>query len=131
VAYTVEQMLVRELQATAAVTALVGARIYPQAAPQGTTADYVTYELVGGTNVQDMSGDGGLRRARVSFLCHAATYANAKAAAAAIQNALEGFRGTMQGVSVGALLLEMEADAGFDDELRMHVVAVDFRMFYQ
>lgn len=130
-AYTVEQMLVKELQATSGVTALVGTRIYPQAAPQGTTEDYVTYELVTGRPVQDHGGSGGLHRARVSFLCHAATYANAKAVATAIRAVLDGFRGTMQGVPVGMLLLEMEADAGFDDETRMHVVAVDFRMFYQ
>ncbi len=130
-AYTVEQMLVKQLEATSGVTALVGTRIYPQAAPQGTTADYVTYELVTGRPVQDHGGSGGLHRARVSFLCHAATYANAKAVATAIRAVLDGFRGTMQGVSVGACLLEMEADAGFDDETRMHVVAVDFRMFYQ
>jgi len=131
VAYSVEQMLVKELQATAGVVALVGARIYPQAAPQGTTADYVTYELVSGNPIQDHGGSGGLYRARISFLCHSATYANAKAAAAAIRAVLDGFRGTMQGVSVGACLQEMEADAGFDDETRMHVVAVDFRVLYQ
>ena len=129
-AYTVEQMFVKQLQATSGVTALVGTRIYPQAAPQGTTADYVTYE-VSGNPIQDHGGSGGLYRARVSFLCHTATYANAKAVAAAIRAAVDGFRGTMQGVSVGACLQEMEADAGFDDDTRMHVVAVDFRVLYQ
>ncbi len=130
-AYTVEQMFVKELQATAGVVALVGTRIYPQAAPQGTTADYVTYELVSGNPIQDHGGSGGLHRARISFLCHAATYANAKALAEAILAALDGRRGTIQGVAVGAILSEMEADAGFDDETRMHVVAVDFRALYQ
>lgn len=129
-AYTVEQMLVRELQATPAVTALVDARIYPQTAPQGTTADYVTYEATV-MPVQAHDGSDGLRRARLSFLCHAASYANAKATATAIQENLDGFRGEMQGVHVGAVLWEMEADAGFDDETHMHVVAVDFRVFYQ
>lgn len=129
-AYTVEQMFVKELQATAGVVALVGTRIYPQAAPQGTTADYVTYEA-SKNPIQDHGGSGGLYRARISFLCHAATYANAKALAEAILAALDGRRGTIQGVAVGAILSEMEADAGFDDETRMHVVAVDFRVLYQ
>jgi hypothetical protein len=130
VAYTFEQLLVNELQATPAVTALVGTRIYPQAAPQGTTANYVTYEATV-MPVQAHDGSGGLYRGRVSYLCHSVTYANAKATAAAISAALDGFSGTMQGVYVGALLWEMEADAGFDDETRMHVVAVDFRVLYQ
>lgn len=129
-AYTVEQMFAKQLQATAGVTTLVGTRIYPQAAPQGTTADYVTYEF-SGNPIQAHDGSGGLHRGRISFLCHATTYANAKAVAAAIRVALDGFRGTMQGVSVGACLQEMEADAGFDDDTRMHVVAVDFRVLYQ
>ena len=50
---------------------------------------------------------------------------------AAIRVALDGYHGTMQGVAVGSCLQEMEADAGFDDELRMHVVVVDFSVLYQ
>ena len=130
-AYTVEQMLVKQLQASPAVTALLGTRIYPQVAPQNTTADYVTYELLSGHPFQDHGGSGGLHRARMSFLSHSATYAGAKAVVAAIRAALDGFSGTMQGVAVGSCLQEMEADAGFDDELRMHVVVVDFTVLYQ
>ena len=130
-AYTVEEMVVRELKATTAVAALVGTRIYPQMAPQNTTADYLTYELVSEMPVQDMGGTSSLVRVRLGVLCHALSYSNAKAAAAAVRTVLDGFRGTMQGVTVGGLLLEMEADAGWDDVTRMHVVAVDFRGFVQ
>ena len=130
-AYTVEQMLVKQLLAYPAVTALVGTRIYPGVAPQGTTADYIIYELLTRHPFQDHGGSGGLHRARMSFLCYSATYANAKAAAAAVTTVLDGFKGTMQGVAVGSCLQDMEADAGFDDELRMHVVVVDFTVLYQ
>jgi hypothetical protein len=129
--WTVEQMLVKQLQATAGVTALVGERIYPGTAPQGTTADYITYELLTRHPFQAHDGSGGLYRARMSFLCHSATYANAKAAVAAVTVVLDGFKGTMQGMAVGSCLQDMEADAGFDDELRMHVVVVDFTVLYQ
>jgi hypothetical protein len=50
---------------------------------------------------------------------------------AAVTVVLDGFKGTMQGMAVGSCLQDMEADAGFDDELRMHVVVVDFTVLYQ
>jgi hypothetical protein len=130
-AATVEQMVVQELLATPAVTALVGSRIYPQMAPQNTTADYLTYELVSEKPLQDLGGTGSLARVRLSVLCHAVSYAGAKGAAEAVRARLDGFRGTMQGVTVGSLLVEMEADAGWDPETRMHVVGVDFRGYVQ
>lgn len=127
---TVEQVLVQELMDTAGVTALVSTRIYPQAAPQGTSTAYVTYELVASNPYQDLSGAAGLTWARVSFLCHAPSYSTAKGTAAAIRTALEGRRGTIQSTTIKAILQEEEADAGFDEETRMHVVAVDFRVLY-
>jgi hypothetical protein len=128
---SIEGALLSELQATPGVTALVGARIYPGVAPQNATAPYITYERVSQRVEHDLNGGGSLCVARMSYLCHAATYAAAKSAGAAIVAALDERRGVMGGVTVGAILSEMEADAGFDDELRMHVVAVDFRVLYQ
>jgi len=130
-AYTVEQVLYRQLQATPAVTALVGTRIYPNMAPQSTTSDYIIYEKVSGHPFQDHGSSGGLYRARISFLCHSATYSGAKAIQAALAATLDGFKGTMQGMAIGSCLQDMDADAGFDDELRMHVVVIDFTVLYQ
>lgn len=127
---TVEQVLVQELLDTAGVTSLVGTRIYPQAAPQGTLSAYVTYELVASNPFHDLSGAGGLTWARVSFLCHAPSYATAKGLSAAIRAAIDGRRGTIQSTTIKGILQEEEADAGFDEETRMHVVAVDFRVLY-
>jgi hypothetical protein len=130
VPYTVEQALYKELVATAQVAALVGTRIYPQAAPQGTTADYIVYELVAAQVAHDHSGAGGWTDTRLSYLCHASTYGAAKAIATAVRAALDGRRGSFQGTTLQAVLLIDEADAGFDEVLQMHVVAVDFRVLY-
>ena len=127
---SVEEALVAEVKAAAAVAALVGARVFPQAAPQGTSAAYVTYETVAKRPALEHGGEMSLTEGRVSFLCHAPTYAAAKGTAAALLAALGGRRGTIQGVAFGAILPEEEADAGFDEELRMHVVAQDFRVWY-
>ena len=77
------------------------------------------------------SGAGALQTVRITYLCHGPTYASAKATAAAVLTALDERRGIIGGLSVGAILSESEADAGFYDELHMHVVAVDFAMRYQ
>ncbi len=126
-----EESLVAELLATVAVTALVGTRIYPQVAPQATKAAYVIYDVVANRRVHDHSGAAGLTRGRISFLCHASTYAEAKAIAAAVLTALDGRRGAVQGTVFGAILSEDDADAGWDEITRMHVVAVDFHVQVQ
>ena len=78
----------------------------------------------------DHAGGMSLREGRVSFLCHAPTYAAAKATSAAILAAIGGRRGSIQGVAFGAILPEDEADAGFDEATRMHVVATDFHVWF-
>lgn len=128
---TMEGSLVAQLLATSGVTTLVGQRIYPHVAPQGTLLAYVTYEAISKRIVHDHAGTVGLTEARISYLCHAPTYAGAKAIAAAILAALDRKRGTIQSTVFGAILSESEADAGYDDDLKMHVVAVDFRVLYQ
>lgn len=125
-----ETALVAELKGTAGVTAQVGTRIYPQAAPQATELAYVTYEVIGKRVLHDHGGAGGLSEGRISFLCHAPTYAAAKGAAGAILAALDRRRGSVQGTAFGAILSEEEADAGFDEATRMHVVVQDFRVFF-
>lgn len=122
----VEQVLVKELLANAGVATLVGTRIHPQVAPQGTAQPYVTYEMASSNPQHDHSGAAGLWAVRLSYLCHAQTYAGAKAVAAAIRSALDGRRGTIQGEAVKGILESEEADAGWDEVTRLHVIAIDF-----
>lgn len=128
---TLETAIVAELLATAGVTAVVGQRIWWQVAVQATSSPYIVLDAVSKRPVHDMGGAGGLAQARVSASCYAGTYANAKAAAAAVLAALDRRRGTIQGVAFGAILSESEEDAGWDEATKMHVVTVDFRVLYQ
>lgn len=127
---TIEEALRTALAADATLAAIVAARIYPVVAPQGTVTAYVTYEKVAGNPHHDHGGAGSLRWARISYMCHAPTYSQAKAAAAAIRSALDGYRGTLSGVSIGSILSEEDADIGMDDATRMQLVAVDFMVHY-
>lgn len=126
----IEQALLTALAADAPLTALVGTRIYPVTAPQGTAAAYVTYEKVTGNPYHDHGGSGNLRWARISYMCHAPTYSQAKAVADAIRDVLDGYRGTLDDVSIGSILSEEDADIGLDDVTRMQLVAVDFMVQY-
>lgn len=128
---TLETALTAELLATAGVTAVVGTRIWWQVAVQATTSPYIVLDAVSKRPVHDMGGLTGLTQARVSASCYAPTYADAKAAAAAVAAALDRRRGTIQGVTFGAILVESEEDAGWDDATKMHVVAVDLRVLVQ
>lgn len=126
----IEQALLTALAADATLTAIVGTRIYPVTAPQGTAAAYVTYEKVTGNPHHDHGGSGNLRWARLSYMCHATTYSQAKAMADAMRNVLDGYRGTLDDVRIGSILSEEDADIGLDDVTRMQLVAVDFMVQY-
>ncbi len=130
---TLEEAVVAYLVADTTLTALVSQRIYPVQAPQATTVAYVTYERVTGNPFQDHGGSGGVGAlcwARLSFSACAQTYTAAKAIVAEIRARLDGFRGTLSGVVIGAILSEEDADLGLDDQTRMQMVAVDFRILY-
>jgi len=129
---TIEEALYAKLVATSGVTSLVSTRIYPVVAAQSVAgADYITYELVSGSPHHDMAGPEGLAWARVSYLCHSGSYANARAIAAAVLGALDGYRGTASTVDIWACLSEGVFAVGFDEEARVHTVAADFMVQYE
>jgi hypothetical protein len=85
------------------VTALVGTRIFPMVSQTPSQPPYVVYSTVGGTTWNSMSGQTGLAQSRVQVDAYATTYASAQAIAAAVRDALDGFRGMAGGVRVGGI----------------------------
>lgn len=131
----IEEALYAKLVATAGVTNLVATRIYPLQAPQTDLDDYVTYERPSGAPYGQHSGPSGLTWARMSYSCHSSRYANAKTAAKAIRDALDGFAGVVAGstgspTTIGHCIAEEDADIGFDPETRRYVCAIDFHVQY-
>ena len=61
---------------SAAVTALVGTKIYPIEAPSGTTLPFVTYEPTG-TTIYHTKERAEYQQARVEIVGYASTYADA------------------------------------------------------
>ena len=76
-----------------AVTALVGSRIYPNGhAPQGVQRPYITWQIVGGGPLNNLSDDPDMDDSRVRVWVYSeetAGSAAAKALALTVRNALE------------------------------------------
>ena len=129
---TIEEALYSKLTATTAITNLVGTRIYPIVADQNIDTlgvDYITYETVYASLVQDHGGASGLRQARIQFNCSSLSYRNAKLIAEALLVVLVGFSGALSGLNIGHILAE-EAVDDVDPEARVRIVHQDFHVMY-
>jgi len=82
---TFEEALTAKVAATPALTALVGDRVYPDAAPQGVTDDYLVYEL---SNRADPPPLGGTTNGLVKDTAELTGYSVNRLKAAAIRDAL-------------------------------------------
>jgi hypothetical protein len=98
------------LLAQPAVTALIGARLFPLRLPQGAAFPALTYQRVAGGEDVTHQGRSGLGRARMQLDCWAATYGQAIALADAVKDALVGYRGAMGATPFAAGRLANEID---------------------
>lgn len=115
------------LKDTAAVSALVAGRVYPVQAPQNPTYPLVTYQRISAVRVRSVDGPSGLAQPRIQVDAYATTYAGAKALAAAIRGALDGYRGTAGGVRVGGVSLLSDIDFFEEDvDPKLYRVSMDY-----
>ena len=126
----IEEVLTARLRTDPGVSALVGNRIYPGKAPQGTTSAYIVYDLLGGENVGAHDGFTGLRSGRISFASCAPKYGEAKAVAEAVRLALAGWRGVQGGLEISVPQVFEDEDL-WDDTLSLHVIVVDMEMYWR
>lgn len=138
---TGEQAIYVRLMGQSSITALIGDRVYPNAAPQKSDAEilpYVVYHAVDKTHEHHMKGSSGVCWSRVQLDIFAGTYARVKQVAEAIRLVLQGFSGV---VTVGTtpvridscfLNLELdEYDAPIDGGQKgRHRVIQDYRVGY-
>lgn len=129
---TIEEALYSKLTATVGVTALVGTRIVPESSVQVTdpSISQLTYMRVDGQPHHTMEAPAGLRWARMQYMAHAATFTAAKAISQAVLAALDGFKGTVDGVAIGSCLSQMDGVPDYDPETRQHLNVVDFMVHY-
>ena len=103
------------LQDQAAITNLIGARLYPEVNPSQTrTLPYVTWEKTSNTHIHHTLAAAGLAMPRYEFTVWAATALSAEAIADALRGELDGFQHTAMGddsLDVRGITLETE-DSG-------------------
>ena len=82
--------MVTRLKATSAVTALVGTRVHPGFAPSN-TLPAIVYDVTSDEPENHSTGTTATHCMRIEVTSYAATYAGAKALAAAVETALSGW----------------------------------------
>lgn len=105
-----------ELQALLA-TGIVGARVYPNAAPDSPTRPYITYSRVAAVEQNNMSGNGGgFINTRFQIDVWSATYAEAQAKAVLVKSALNGW--------ATPNVVQLEQDF-YESDTKLHRVMID------
>lgn len=131
---SLESDLFDYLQTQAAVTALVGTRVYQNVLPQGKDYPAVIYQRISTEHAQHTLGAGGLATARMQFDCWALDAAAAQQVGEALRAALQGFRGEMGDTNIRHCSLE-NTEGGYDppadsSDVAAHRVSQDFVIAY-
>lgn len=118
------------LSNAAPVTALVGTRIYPGIAPEGTAAPWIVYELISNNRQPaiDAQAASHVTRSRVQVNLAAVAYATIKAMRATVIAATQFQRGTIGGVSVISVLPDGDGAIGFDGETSLFYQSIDLML---
>lgn len=98
------------VQAGAALTALIGDRVYPITAPQAVSLPYMTFQRVSTQPTHDLSGPDPLSKCRVQFDCYGEQPLGAKQVSEALRALIDGYQGMMGTVSVRAVMRANERD---------------------
>lgn len=123
--------LVAKLKATAALTALVGTRIYPNGAPQG-SLPAVFYLTVDDIKLYTHDGISAQESPNIQFTVYADTVNQAAAVAEQIRTALHGYTGTLSGITVQIIRLINELPSSYEMETkRVYTHDLEFEVVYE
>lgn len=111
-----------KLSATAAVTALVSTRIYPDIATQDATYPFIVYsnDATQPTDVKDSASP--LDVVTMSVMIYSNSYSQAQDIAAAVRTALDRMTGTIQGVTVQSCRFEGQNSAQMEFDKHVFVI---------
>jgi hypothetical protein len=129
-----EEALIGQLLASSSLAALVAARVYPARRPQASDLPAVVLTRVDGVRQYADEGPIDLVQSRVQLDCWARTYAEAKAVARAVRDALLDLEGVYGGVEFQASHLEAErdfAEDGANQAEYLHRVVLEFLVWHR
>lgn len=128
-----EQAIIARLLAAAGVAALVGARVYPGALPQGESLPAAICNLISAAPSYSDDGEDGIREDRIQIDCWGSTWTDAKKTARAVVAALSAFDGTAGGIRIRYIVLDREQDlqeAGANAAAYPFRTSLDFLITY-
>lgn len=126
----IESALWQFLVSNPGVYALVGNRIGPMKLPRNPKFPEVTYQVISSSRPYVHEGAAGLTTKVVQYDVWAKSYQECKSVAKALREALEGYRGTMDGVTVYAVFLLSQLD-DYDQETGIYRQTMDFEVSYK
>lgn len=126
---TVEDFIHNRLTTTAAIAAVVGARIYRVKMPDNPTPPVITFQTVSGQVVESYDGDSGLAMPIVQIDCWARTAKQAQDLAALVRAALLGYRGVYQDRRIQNVLEWNQYDL-YDEVTDIFHVSCSVRVWY-
>ena len=117
--------------ASEAVSALIGARMYPLILPESPVFPAVTYQVISSIEEMTLNGPLGIFTARVQVEAWSGSYGETKAVMAAIRAVLDGFTGALpDGTAVANLWLADSPADSFAPEPRLYSTRQDFKLIY-
>jgi len=124
--------LLEYLGADAAITALVGARIYWQRRPQASALPCLVCSRVTGGYGHTLDGGSGHAQPTVQISALAASNAAAEDIAEAVRDAMQGFAGLWGSTLVTSVILQNEIDLDDPDQvggdINTHEIALDYEI---
>lgn len=128
-----ETALVAYLKSKTAITNVIGDRIFPQVAPQGTAEPYLVFARISGASGHHMTAADGVQQTRYQFDAYG-RYSQVKEVGEALRQSLDGYRGAIGGEHVQTCHLMDERDLYEepDDKQQFgtHRVSMDFLIAY-
>lgn len=126
---SIEAALFTLLTTTPSIAAKVADRVYPKQLPQDPTTPAIVYHRISGPREHSHDGSSGLAHPRFQLDMYAGSYLEAKALADAVRVAIDGYKGTVEGVEIQAIFLENDDD-GHDDELKVYWFQADYIIWH-
>ena len=121
----------------AAVTSLVGTRIYPDVLPQGCTMPAIVYSKISTVHEHTISHLAGLAACRIEFEAYATTRSAANTIVSTVQQCgVIAFRGLTNGIDIRAVYLEdgqqtYQIPPSDGSQVHRYVTTFDLMISYQ
>lgn len=125
------QAIIGYLKEHPAVRAVLGGRIYPLVLPQNLdTYPAAVVIRVDATRSHTKLGPSGLAEARIQCSVWSPRLLDSVSGADAIREALDGYRGEMNGVSIGNIRSDVEQDF-YEPDVGLYQVVTDYMVSYE